>query len=1246
MTQPIRIPCLAALAQAASKVAACVSRRSTSALLRGTIVVLLWGLCPSFASAGTFSVFGKTYVRDTGAPVTVTDTFSVFNPNAPYTLHVQNLGVASAVIFVNGVQVLGPSDFDPNVTSIDRAVGLGTSNEIDVQLRSKPDASLVISILGIDNDPPVIVASASPSPNVSGWNNTNVLVTFTCSDKTSGVASCPSPVTVSTEGVNQVIIGTAADRAGNTASTSITLNIEKTPPSITASAAPPPNSAGWNNSDVTVSFQCGASISGGIQCPGPRVVSTEGANQTITGTVSDNAGNNTTATANVSVDKTPPVLTITSPADGSTSAASAISVSGSATDALSGVAAAACHGVTASLQGSSFSCSVTLNVGANTVTVSATDLAGNTTSASISVTLGNATAPGAPTGLTARPDVGQVLLTWTASTGVAGYKAKRSTTSGGPYTMVGTTTTNSFVDTEVVGGITYYYVVTAANAKGESPNSNEASQTALDTGPGTTIQDAIGGTVSAPDPNNPNSIVTIVIPPGVLGTTSDAISVAFSDASAGPLNANATTAGTHFVSRVITLSRASGLKFVKPIKVTIPYDLSQVGPNDSMMVVYWDATQQGYDVVDTVGLDRVKGTITFQTVHFSQYKAVDVPRYPASLDTGFRAFTDGFSIANISTMTGAAKNGACFGLTAFAKWFYQTEVPINATRLASNPLFARDTAAQDDVARELINGGYEQTLQANKDLVWLDRQTPGDASTAQDLLVALYLTNHPQLLVLALNGSYSAPTDLHSVLVYSYSTDTASHVIHFNFYDPNAPLSDFAPNNPLRGQQINYLINAGHFLLPPYMDPFGRSFSWVYFSASSDFFRPLDFTLAFDDASNGWPNRHFSEIVIDQTKSTGLTQVSPDGPDPVANPAVYEVLPGSTTFQMNWTCSCPPPNQDGSPRTTVYAHIFFDGRWREDKALDVSSASPGVPTPFSYNLPADIGGSVGTQTEMIVIISEPQMNPNPPAPYSIDSYLAQGYEGFLRINLKPPLYQVTELFDNNGASASNTLNYPWQISSDSDVVSCYLPSVFPTVYPYYDYSKLTLHPHSVNVPLACIGYSHVPSQPIGIQPFISPIFNDSFSAAVGSASATGDFSLRFDPTNISATASGLAVYSGPPQRFEGATISTGFNFQLTVNSPAHYQITMSASPTVHESGCFGQVGVSIVDSTSGIKSYAVYSDGTFPTGPGYSSQSQLSVAGQFTTFFTNVAVQGSVQCRTNAIPAPQLQVSFAMSLAP
>ncbi|KHE91890.1 MAG: hypothetical protein K8F52_00340 [Candidatus Scalindua rubra] len=81
--------------------------------------------------------------------------------------------------------------------------------------------------------------------------------------------------------------------------------------------------------------------------------------------------------------------------------------------------------------------------------------------------------------LSARAKRGEVQLTWT-DTSPDHYNVYRSTTAGGPYTLIGTTTStySTFLDTTVVNGTTYYYVVRPAALNGdELCESNEASAT-------------------------------------------------------------------------------------------------------------------------------------------------------------------------------------------------------------------------------------------------------------------------------------------------------------------------------------------------------------------------------------------------------------------------------------------------------------------------------------------------------------------------------------------------------------------------------------------------------------------------------------------------------------------------------------------------------------------------------------------------------------------------------------------------
>src|SRR5580698_9235170 len=108
--------------------------------------------------------------------------------------------------------------------------------------------------------------------------------------------------------------------------------------------------------------------------------------------------------------------------------------------------------------------------------VDATGESGNSNQATATPTAAP-TAPAPPLNLTATGGNQHVSLAWTASTGATSYNVKRAATNGGPYTTVGSPAGTSYTDTTVTNETTYYYVVTAVSASGESANSNQASAT-------------------------------------------------------------------------------------------------------------------------------------------------------------------------------------------------------------------------------------------------------------------------------------------------------------------------------------------------------------------------------------------------------------------------------------------------------------------------------------------------------------------------------------------------------------------------------------------------------------------------------------------------------------------------------------------------------------------------------------------------------------------------------------------------
>jgi autotransporter-associated beta strand protein len=87
-------------------------------------------------------------------------------------------------------------------------------------------------------------------------------------------------------------------------------------------------------------------------------------------------------------------------------------------------------------------------------------------------------APVTPVGLVAVPGNGRINLSWLIASGASSYNLKRATSSGNETTLTATSGTN-YLDTSVINGTTYYYVVSAVNAGGEGNNSREARATPL-----------------------------------------------------------------------------------------------------------------------------------------------------------------------------------------------------------------------------------------------------------------------------------------------------------------------------------------------------------------------------------------------------------------------------------------------------------------------------------------------------------------------------------------------------------------------------------------------------------------------------------------------------------------------------------------------------------------------------------------------------------------------------------------------
>jgi hypothetical protein len=262
----------------------------------------------------------------------------------------------NAILAASNTPAKGPFD----------ARDLNRDGIIDIQ-----DAKILASICTvpgctvlIDNMAPIAVGTLTPSANPDGWNNSNVTVNLIATDNPggSGVQQITSSATgaqtiantsiigrlatalISEEGLTSLIFF-ATDVAGNVEATqSLTIKLDKTPPSISGSQSPSANANGWTNTNVTVSFACADSLSGlaAGNPPSPTVLSAEGANQQVTGTCQDLANNTATATVSgINIDKTPPMIAPSRAPDASANGwnNTNVTVNFACTDSLSGLAA-------------------------------------------------------------------------------------------------------------------------------------------------------------------------------------------------------------------------------------------------------------------------------------------------------------------------------------------------------------------------------------------------------------------------------------------------------------------------------------------------------------------------------------------------------------------------------------------------------------------------------------------------------------------------------------------------------------------------------------------------------------------------------------------------------------------------------------------------------------------------------------------------------------------------------------------
>lgn len=267
-----------------------------------------------------------------------------------------------------------------------------------------PDNTLNLSIPAVDLTPPITTLTASGTAGNNGWYVSDVQVSLSATDFPDGCGIglqeieysfdgtnwniYTGPFTLSNEGTTNVYFH-ASDGADNLETTRIqTIKIDKTPPTITGAPTIPSNAYGWYNTDVVVHFDASDAVSGIDTVTPDQTLSSEGANQSVTGTAVDMAGLTASFTVmGINIDKTSPDLSITSPEARAYENTETFDVIWIAADSLSGLASER-----GAIDGGAVANGQSINLlifgpGSHTLTVEVTDKADNTTSASVVFTV-------------------------------------------------------------------------------------------------------------------------------------------------------------------------------------------------------------------------------------------------------------------------------------------------------------------------------------------------------------------------------------------------------------------------------------------------------------------------------------------------------------------------------------------------------------------------------------------------------------------------------------------------------------------------------------------------------------------------------------------------------------------------------------------------------------------------------------------------------------------------------------------
>ena len=365
--------------------------------------------------------------------------------------------------------------------------------------------------------------------------------------------------------------------------------------------------------------------------------------------------------------------------------------------------------------------------------------------------------------------------------------------------------------------------------------------------------DVNGGFLEVTNRSSPIFGAKVEVPPNAVDKNeSMVITMSYQDALPKPLNA----ANAIQASKVIILSKNNPKNFLKPVKVTFPYNDIEPNSGGVPAVFFYDSYYDAYVSAGVQEIDNAAKYITFTTVHFSRFVAIGLAGLASTLvatDTGFLPHQDGFFHPNFGAYE--HPGGSCLGMANYAQWYYSFKRNDDGEDLFYKYREDVYNAWQDDfIARELISRSYycarHRWAQINRLSDYLIEET----HTGLLLLTALTVTNMPQ--TLCFTGEERDPDTNqvaarwgHAATVYKFESGK------FYIYDSNFPGEVVT----LDWDRVHGF--AGYSKAAAYISNNGQITKWG-FETIGNIFEYKEFEAIYKGAENGWASSPFVTITV------------------------------------------------------------------------------------------------------------------------------------------------------------------------------------------------------------------------------------------------------------------------------------------------------------------------------------------------------------------------------------------------